>query len=143
MPGATRSVDIDAPLETVFSVITAYEQYAEFLPEVKKISTSDRAGSEVQVHYEVDVIKTIHYTLKMKEERPAKVSWSFVKGEVMKDNKGTWNLQDLGGGKTRATYQIEMALGAFVPKAIVNALVDKQLPTMLEAFRRRAEAKKP
>ncbi|RYZ40059.1 MAG: SRPBCC family protein [Myxococcaceae bacterium] len=140
MAGATRTITINAPVEKVFDIITDYDRYAEFLSEVKKVSTSQRQGNTVQVHYEVDVVKTIRYTIKVTEERPKRMSWTFVNGEVMKDNKGSWTLEPEGEGKTRATYNVEMALGMLVPKAIVNGLVDNQLPKMLEAFKRRAEA---
>ena len=36
MAGATRSIVIDAPAEKVFDVVTDYDRYAEFLPEVKQ-----------------------------------------------------------------------------------------------------------
>jgi len=139
MAGATRSIIINAPPEKVFDVITSYDHYADFLPEVKKVSTSDRQGNEVKVHYEVNVVKTIRYTILVREERPLRMNWSFVSGEVMRDNKGSWVLEPEGEGRTKATYTVEMALGPLVPKAIVNGLVDQSLPKMLEAFKRRAE----
>ncbi|AFE05155.1 hypothetical protein KH5H1_55280 [Corallococcus caeni] len=140
MAGATRTITINAPVEKVFDIITNYDRYAEFLPEVKKVSTSQRQGNTVQVHYEVDVVKRIRYTIRVTEERPKRMSWTFVEGEVMKDNKGSWTLEPEGEGKTRATYNVEMALGALIPKAIINTLTETQLPKMLEAFKRRAEA---
>jgi ribosome-associated toxin RatA of RatAB toxin-antitoxin module len=140
MAGATRSIVINAPVEKVFDVITQYEKYGEFLSEVKEVRTSGRQGNEVNVHYKVDVVKTIKYTIRAKEERPTRMSWTFVEGEFMKDNKGHWLLEPAGEGKTKATYTVEMALGALVPKAVVNALVETSLPKMLEAFKRRAEA---
>ncbi|MBZ4421700.1 type II toxin-antitoxin system RatA family toxin [Myxococcus sp. RHSTA-1-4] len=139
MPGATRTIVINAPVEKVFDVITQYERYPEFLPEVKEIRTSNRQGGQVDVHYKVDVVKTIRYSIRVNEERPKRMAWSFIEGEMMKDNKGSWVLEPEGEGKTRATYTVEMALGALVPKAIVNALVDSSLPKMLDAFKRRAE----
>ncbi len=140
MPGATRSVVINTPVEQVFAVIKDYQKYPEFLPEVKSTRISNRRGNEVDVHYEVDVLKKIRYTLKLKEEPPNRISWTFVEGELMRDNRGHWLLEDIGGGKTRATYNIEMKLGPLVPKSIVNALVDSSLPKMLEAFKKRAES---
>ena len=140
MPGATRSVVINAPVERVFSVIKDYQKYPEFLPEVKSTRLSNRRGDEVDVLYEVDVLKRIRYTLRLKEEPPNRISWTFVEGEVMRDNRGHWLLEDLGGGKTRATYNIEMKLGPLVPKSIVNVLVDSSLPKMLEAFKKRSES---
>lgn len=139
MAGATRTIIINAPVEKVFDVITQYERYPEFLPEVKEIRTANRQGNTVDVHYKVDVVKTIRYSIRVTEERPRRMAWSFIEGEMMKDNKGSWVLEPEGEGKTRATYNVEMALGLLVPKAVVNALVDTSLPKMLDAFKRRAE----
>ncbi|MFY1829366.1 type II toxin-antitoxin system RatA family toxin [Myxococcus fulvus] len=140
MPGATRTIVINAPIEKVFDVITQYERYPEFLPEVKEIRTANRKGDTVDVHYKVDVMKTVRYSIRVVEERPRRMAWTFIEGEVMKDNKGSWLLEPEGEGKTRATYNVEMALGLLVPKAVVNALVDTSLPKMLDAFKRRAES---
>ena len=140
MPGATRAVVINTPVKKVFAVIKDYESYPEFLPEVKSTRISNRQGDEVDVHYEVNVLKKIRYTLRLKEEPPSRISWTFVEGELMRDNRGHWLLEDLGGGKTRATYNIEIKLGPLVPKSIVNVLVDSSLPKMLEAFKKRAES---
>ena len=141
MPGATRSVIIDAPADRVFDVIVDYDRYAEFLPEVKEVRSADRRGNEVDVHYGIDLVKRIHYTLHMVEERPRSVRWSFVRGELMRDNKGSWTLEPTPDGKTRATYSIEVGVGPLVPRSIVNALVDQSLPKMLEAFKKRAETR--
>ena len=141
MAGATRSIVINAPVEKVFDVITNYDKYAEFLSEVKEVRTSNRKGNEVELHYKVDlVVKTIRYSIRAKEERPHRMSWTFIEGEVMKDNKGGWVLEPAGEGKTKATYSVEVTVGPLVPKSILNTLVDSSLPKMLEAFKKRAEA---
>ncbi|HZI09192.1 MAG TPA: SRPBCC family protein [Myxococcus sp.] len=139
MPGASKTIVINAPIEKVFDVITQYERYPEFLPEVKETRTVNRKGNTVDVHYKVDVMKTVRYSIRVTEERPTRMSWSFIEGEMMKDNKGSWVLEAQGEKQTKATYTVEMALGALVPKAIVNALVETSLPKMLDAFKRRAE----
>ena len=140
MAGAHRTVVFNAPIEKCFAVISDYERYSEFLPEVRKIKTSNRRGAEVDVHYEAEVVKVIKYTVHMKEEKPNRVSWTFIDGEFMKDNKGGWVLEDAGNGTTKATYSIEVTVGLLVPKTIVNALVDTQLPKLLENFKKRIES---
>jgi len=140
MPGATRSIVITAPMDKLFAVIADYQSYPQFLPEVKSIRISKRLGSEVDVHYEIEVLKKIRYTLRLKEEPPNLISWTFVQGELMRDNRGRWLLEPAGEGKTKATYSIDMKLGPLVPKSIVNVLVDSSLPKMLEAFKKRAES---
>ncbi len=141
MAGASRSIVINAPMEKVFDIINDFERYSEFVTEVKEVKVLNRKGDECEVQYKVDVIKTIHYTIRAKAERPNRLTWSFVKGEFMKDNKGSWVLESAGEGKTKATYTVEMDLGMFVPKTVVNTLVETSLPKMLEAFKKRAESR--
>jgi coenzyme Q-binding protein COQ10 len=140
MPGATRSIVINAPVEKCFAIISDYERYPEFLPEVKKIKTANRRGVEVDVHYEAEVVKVIKYAVHMREEKPTKVSWTYIDGEFMKDNRGGWVLEATPDGKTKATYNIAVEVGLLVPNAVVNALVDTQLPRLLENFKKRIES---
>lgn len=140
MAGATRQIVVDAPIEKVFATVTDYENYGKFSPELRSIRVGKRTGNEVELHYEIDVVKTIHYSLRMKEEKPNRLSWTFIDGEFMKDNTGSWVLEPMDGGKTRVTYNVEVKLGMLVPKTIVNMLVDQNLPKMLDAFKRVVES---
>lgn len=140
MAGASRSITINVPIEKLFDVIADAERYPEFLPEVKSIRVTNRQGAECDVHYVAEVMKQIKYTLHIKEERPNRLSWTFVEGEFMRDNRGSWELKDLGNGTTHATYNIEVTVGPLVPKSIVTALVDTTLPKLLENFKKRAES---
>ena len=142
MASATRSTVIDAPPDRVFDVIVDYERYPEFLSEVKAIRISGRQGNQVDIHYTVEVMKRIHYTLRMLEDRPRGLTWTFVEGEVMKDNRGGWTLEPSPEGtKTKAIYSVEIALGPFVPRPLVTALVESSLPKMLESFKKRIESR--
>jgi ribosome-associated toxin RatA of RatAB toxin-antitoxin module len=141
MPGATRSIVVNAPIEKVFAVVTDYDRYGEFIPEVRKISTSNRNGNEIDVHYQIEIVKKIRYSIRMKEEKPTKLSWTFIEGEIMKDNKGSWVLSPAGEGKTNVVYNVELALGLLVPKSIVNMLTDQGLPKMLEGFKKYVESR--
>lgn len=140
MAGANRTIVINAPIEKVFSVVSDLESYPKFLPEVKKIHITRESPDTVVADYEVDMVKRVKYTLRLKSEAPRRLSWTWVRGEFMKDNQGSWALEPLSPTQTQVTYTIEVTLGALVPKSMVNALVDTQLPKMLEAFKARAEA---
>jgi coenzyme Q-binding protein COQ10 len=142
MPGATRSIVIAAPAEKVFDVVAHYEKYPEFMGEVKEVKISNRKDHHVDVQFKVEMMKTIKYSLRMHEERPHKISWTFIEGEFMKDNKGSWHFEAAGEGQTKATYNIEMAFGPLVPKTIVNALAEQRLPAMLESVKKRVESQK-
>ena len=81
MAGASRSIVINAPVDKVFDVVTGYDAYPQFMKEAKEVKILQRSGNEVTVGYKVDlVLKTVKYTLKMKEERPSKVSERGIAG---------------------------------------------------------------
>jgi ribosome-associated toxin RatA of RatAB toxin-antitoxin module len=135
------SVTVNVPPEKLFEVITDYEKYPEFLPEVKKVHVNAGQGAIKEVTYTVDIkAKVINYTLKHTAERPTKVAWTMIKGEMMKGNDGTWTLKPgAQPGTTEATYNIDLKLSALVPGFIEKALAEQSLPSLLANFKARAE----
>ena len=141
MAKAERSIVIDAPPEKVFAVIVDYEKYPEFLPEVKKVKVEFGSGNVKEVTYTVDIkAKVITYTLKHTAERPNKLAWTMIKGEMMKGNDGAWTLKPgAQPGTTEATYTIDLKLSSLVPGFIEKALAEQSLPGLLANFKARAE----
>ena len=140
MAQAQKSITIDVTPEQLFDVIADYEKYPEFLPEVKTAKVAFGTGSIKEVTYTVDIkAKVISYTLKHTAERPLRLSWTMVKGEMMKGNDGSWALEPNAAGGTDATYKIDLKLSALVPSFIEKALAEQQLPTLLANFKKRAE----
>lgn len=143
MAKAERHIEINAPVETVWKVITDYERYPEFLADAKRVVVRNRSGNVLELENEISIVGTsVKYTLRMVEEPPKKVSWSLVSGAFMKSNDGGWMLESLAADRTRARYTIDIGVGMLVPKAVINTLVDAGLPKMLESFRTRAEGLK-
>ena len=141
MATASRSVIVNVPPEKLFDVIVDYEKYPEFLPEVKKVKVDAGQGSIKEVTYTVDIkAKVITYTLRHTAEPPSKLSWTMIKGEMMKGNDGTWALKPgTQPGTTEATYTIDLKLSSLVPGFIEKALAEQSLPGLLANFKGRAE----
>jgi ribosome-associated toxin RatA of RatAB toxin-antitoxin module len=142
MPSVTETIEINAPAKKCYEVITDYEAYPEFLDNLKKVSVAKKKGESCEITYEIDLIKTITYTLKMHGKPPKRVEWSFVKGDIMKDNHGHWELEEIRKGVTKATYELNIELGLLVPGVITKKLVGKNLPEMLKNFKKRIESSK-
>lgn len=138
MPETSTEIVVDVPAKELFDVVSDFKKYPEFLPDVKKVELETK-GREIQGTFEIKVIKTIRYTLKFKMQPSKKISWSFVHGDLFKDNCGHWELEELGKGQTRAVYSINVDFGLFVPKAIISMLVGSNLPAMMQRFKKRAE----
>lgn len=140
MASARRSIDIEVPPERFFELLQDYQRYPEFLPEVRSVRVGARSGASVQVTYKLDVsLKIIEYTLDHVETAPANIVWHLVRGEFMKSNDGSWTLELLPSGGTRATYAIELNLSSLVPASLERALAEQGLPNMLSNFKARAE----
>jgi coenzyme Q-binding protein COQ10 len=139
MAKTEKSVVIRASPEKVFEVISDFEKYPEFLPEVKKVTVAAGAGAAKEVTYTVDVkAKVISYTLKHTAKPPHELSWTMVRGEMMKGNDGAWVLRPVPEG-TEATYKIDLRLGALVPSMIERKLAESSLPGLLQNFKKRIE----
>ena len=53
---------------------------------------------------------------------PTRLSWTQEKGEA-KSVDGSWELEDLGEGRTRATYSLEVDLGRMLGMLIRGPIV--------------------
>jgi coenzyme Q-binding protein COQ10 len=141
MPKAEQQIVINAPIDRVFDVIVDYERYPEFLSDMRQVQLVSRNDGVALVAFELELIMRIGYTLRLVEDRPISVQWTLEKAKMMSANEGGWKLEDLGGGKTRATYGLEIKLKGLIPKSVSSRLIGTTLPDTLQRFKARAESK--
>ncbi|MHB1845140.1 MAG: type II toxin-antitoxin system RatA family toxin [Deltaproteobacteria bacterium] len=146
MAQASRSLVIAVPIGDLFRVVTDFDHYSEFIPEMRSVRTLRSQGAVKEVEFEIEVAalgfsKRIRYALEFTENPPTGVRWRLTRSDFVKGNEGSWSLRDLGNGKTEATYQIELTLGLLVPKAVSSFLAEQSLPRLLDQFKRRAESR--
>lgn len=141
----SKEIVVDVPVERFFELVVDYPRYPEFVPGIKACRVRSSSPHK-DVEYELDVgIRRIRYVLRHLEERPRKVSWSLVSGDMMKVSNGSWELSD-AGGKTRARYTVEVQIAKppLIPQVVVDKVADEltrvSLPRTLEAFKARAES---
>ena len=141
----SKEMVVDVPVEAFWKVVADYEAYPGFVPSVKKTRVVRTDKGVKDVEYEVDLgVKTVKYTLRHLEHAPTRMTWSLLKGDMMKVSNGAWELSN-HAGKTLARYSVEVQVQrpALVPQAIVDRVSDEltkvQLPRTLEAFKVRAE----
>jgi len=144
MHEARQTVVVDVPLATLWDVVCDYERYPEFIREMRSVKVLPRKGAEQEVEFGIELEllgmkKRIHYTLAMTDDPKSSIRWRLVKSDLLKGDEGSWHFRPLGESRTEATYQIELKLGPFVPRAVSNFLAQESLPRLLAAFKRRAE----
>jgi ribosome-associated toxin RatA of RatAB toxin-antitoxin module len=126
----------DCPVEKFYDIVSDYENYSEFLSEVKACRVLETQGSRKLVEYQINIIKNFSYSLWMDEDKPNSIKWEFAGGDLFKVSNGGWTLVD-EAGKTRATYELEAKFKTFVPGPIAKALVSVNLPGMMSSYHKR------
>lgn len=139
MPSADRTEVFDVEINKIYDTLVDYESYPEFVDGVKSINVLECDEEGALVEYSLNLIKKFKYTLKLEHKRPNQISWSFDSGDLFKKNSGSWELKDLGDGKTEVAYKLELEIKGFVPGAIVKKLAASSLPAMMESYHQRAK----
>ena len=98
MAKVSETIEIKASKKKVFDVITDFEAYPEFLPETKKVTIDKKSKNTYIVTFTIEVVKSVSYTLDMRAKPPSELSWTLVKGEIMKSNTGRWLLEEVRKG---------------------------------------------
>jgi coenzyme Q-binding protein COQ10 len=129
---ASRTEVFNLSAEELFNTIIDYESYPKFITGVSKIEVISKNDTSALVKYHVDMMKKFEYIINLSMNRPTKVSWKFVEGDLFKENNGGWDLKDLGNGKTEVTYTVQAKFKMLVPSMVVNKLVGSSLPAMMK-----------
>lgn len=141
MAEASLERTLNVPFEKLFKVITDYESYPQFVDGVTGVKVLERASGKAKVQYSVSIMKDFTYVLSLEEDASAgRVHWTLVESDFFKVNIGGWTLKDVGGGKTTARYDLNVEFRAPVPGFILKRLVSGSLPSMMDAFEKRAKA---
>ena len=122
----SSTAEIDAPLEQVWALVEDVERAPEWQGGLKRIRALERDGEgrATLCHTEGDAkVRTVKSTVRFTYNGPATLAWRQEKGEL-KSVDGRWELEDLGGNRTLATYSLEVDLGRVLSLVIRGPLVD-------------------
>lgn len=135
-----RTEVFDIHIEKFYSAIVDYRGLPEFVDWIKDINVIEESAEHAKVEYFVDMVKKTKYTIELTHRKPNHVSWTLVEGELFKKNEGSWELKDLGNGKTEVTYSLDIDFTGFAPKMVIQKLAASNLPELLESYYKRASS---
>ena len=122
----SSSADIEAPIEQVWGVVEDVLTAPEWQGGLKDMEELDRdaEGHVTRVESYSDAkVRTVKSIVRFDYDGPTRLSWRQEKGDL-KSVEGSRDLEDLGDGKTRATYSLEVDLGRMLGMVIRGPLVD-------------------
>lgn len=122
----TSTAEIEAPIDEVWALVEDVERAPEWQGGLKALRGVERddEGRATLCESESDAkVRTIKSTVRFSYDGPTTLTWRQETGEL-KSVDGAWRLDDLGGGRTRATYELEVDLGRMLGMVIRGPLVD-------------------
>ena len=141
-----RSVEIAAPIERCFEIAADVERAPEWQGSLRDVEVLERDGdgrAELAETESDAKVKTVRAVLRFSYEEPTGIRWVQEKGDT-KSLVGWWTLEDLGGGRTRATYALEAdpgrMLGLLLRGPAEAKVRDFLLGGAAEGLKERAEA---
>jgi len=107
--GGTASAEIDAPIDEVWALVEDVLIAPEWQGGLVAVTPLERdeAGRPTLVESESDIkVRHVKTQVRFSYEPPTRLSWTQEKGDL-KSVDGSWDLEDLGGGRTQATYRLD------------------------------------
>jgi uncharacterized membrane protein len=141
-----RSVEIDAPIERCFEIAANIEAAPEWQGSLQDVEVLERDADKraVLVETKSDAkVKSVRALLRFSYVEPTRIEWVQEKGET-KSLRGWWDLEDLGGGRTRATYALETdpgrVLGMLLRGPMQGVVMDFLLGGAADGLKKQAES---
>jgi uncharacterized membrane protein len=141
-----RSVEIDAPIDRCFDIAADIEGAPEWQGSLKDVEVLERDGERRAelVETESDAsVKTVKARLRFSYFPDDRIEWVQEKGDT-KSLNGWWQFEDLGSGRTRATYGLAVdpgrMLGMLLRGPVEAKVRDFLLGGAAEGLKQKAES---
>jgi uncharacterized membrane protein len=144
--GGERTVEIDAPIERVFDIAADIPNSPEWQGSLKDVEVlerdADKRAELVETQSDAKV-KTVKARLRFSYDEPTGITWVQEKGDT-KSLRGWWKFEDLGEGRTRATYGLDVDPGRMLGMLLRGPVQDQVRNFLLggaaEGLKEKAEA---
>jgi len=130
----SSSAEIDAPLEKVWKAVEDVEKAPDWQGGMKDVEPleHDDQGRPTLVQTEADAkVTTVKTKVRFSYDGPTRLSWTQEKGDL-KSLDGSWQLEDLGDGRTRATYALEGDTGRVLGMLVRGPVQDKLMDVLVK-----------
>lgn len=107
--GGTASVDVDHPVDVVYAMLEDVSTAPEWQAGLQGMDVLERDGQGRALRCETSTdakVRVIRTQVRFSYEPGRAVRWEQVRGDL-KSLVGAWELEDLGGGRTRITYRLD------------------------------------
>jgi uncharacterized membrane protein len=141
----SSTAEIDAPLDQVWAIVEDVEDAPNWQGGLKGVRALERDGEGRAIVVEADndaKVLSVKSTVRFEYAGPTRLSWRQEKGQL-KSVEGSWELEELGDGRTRATYALAVdpgrRLGMIIRGPVVDMLRDMLAGARAGELKKRVE----
>jgi ribosome-associated toxin RatA of RatAB toxin-antitoxin module len=109
----SSSAKVDAPIERCWAIVEDVPSAPEWqngLIQMDVIERDEQGRALVCDAVSDAKLRKVQTRVRFTYEEPTRLSWSMVEGEL-DSMEGSWQLEDLGGGRTHVTYALAVDPG--------------------------------
>lgn len=135
---------VHAPTDAIWSTILDFDRYSEYFPRVTTCVRTLWDGHEVDASFRLRIlIVNIDYSIRhFYEGGRGRMSWVLDprKKNDIKGSTGFWEIHPEGKDGSLVEYSVTVDSGWLVPEKVEEFLAKKDLPSVVEALRKRVES---
>ena len=140
---ATEQMVVAATPERCFEVCSDIDAYPEWAADIKEVSVHDRddQGRPTLVTFRAAAFgRSTSYTLAYDySEAPRVLSWVETAGDITSKLDGSYEFEEMGEGKTRVTYNLDVEMKVPLPGFIKMRAQSRIMAIALRDLRARVE----
>jgi len=140
---ASQSITIAASPERCFEIVTDFASYPEWARDLKEAIVRDRdsQGRPTEVEFRASALgRSTHYTLAYDySDAPERLSWSMVKGDIMRAIDGAYWFRPAPSGGTDVQYDLAIELVVPLP-GFVKRRAEVRILNTIRELKTRAES---
>jgi len=133
---------VDAPVEKVWSIINDFDNYPDYVKEVKSTKSYSKSKNREKVYFQLKAVGVkIEYFIDHKtDDKKHYMTWTldYDRESDVGDSVGFWKL-DKVGDKTKVVYSADLKTKGWVPGFIRSLLVDNGLNTATQWLKKESE----
>ena len=125
--GGEASREVEATVDELWPIVEDVETAPDWQEGLEEMNVLDRDddGRVLRAESVSDAkVKTVKSIVRFSYDEPTRVSWSQEKGDL-KSVEGSWELEDLGDGRTKITYSLEGDPGRVLGMMIRGPVEDR------------------
>jgi ribosome-associated toxin RatA of RatAB toxin-antitoxin module len=119
-------VNVPSPRPHVFSILTDYPRYKEWVPGCESSEVTGKSGAATDAQIIINGMKRMELGLRFESQGTQSINFHMISGKDLKSYTGSYRLMDSADGKgTVLVAELDVDVGGMVPKFMVDRFIGK------------------